>query len=113
VTYKYDRVQNQYQRYVADKAHVTRTGEQINAKNVAVITTSIAVTQNNKGRMDIKTTGTGKLLLFRDGTVTEGTWKKDSDTSRLQFLDSSGQVLALNPGQTWIDVIAPTTKITY
>lgn len=113
VTYKYDRVQNQYQRLVADKPHVTRSGDQIYVKDIAVVYTDINVTQNNKGRMDIKTVGTGKLLLFRDGTTTEGTWKKDSDTSRIQFLDSSGQPLALNPGQIWIEVVPTTAVVTH
>lgn len=113
VSYTYDRVQNQYQRFVADKAHVTRTGDQIYAKNIAVEFTDVAVTQNNKGRMDIRTTGTGRLLLFRDGTVTEGTWKKSSDTARTEFLDASGNPLSLNAGSTWIEVVSTGTKVTY
>lgn len=113
VAYKYDRVQNQYQRLVADKPHVTRTGDQLYAKNIAVLYTDISVTQNNKGRMDIKTVGTGKLQLFRDGAMTEGTWKKDSDTSHTQFLDGTGQPLSLNAGQTWVEVVPTTAKVTF
>ena len=113
VTYKYDRVQNQYMRYVADQPHITRDGSQIYAKDIAVLYTTMVTTQNNHGRMDITTIGTGKMQLFRDGTATDGTWKKESASGRTQFLDASGNALALDPGQIWIEVVPTTAKVTY
>lgn len=113
VTYQYDRVQNVYKRLNGDKAHVTRDGVQLAPKNVIVLTTKIGLLANEKQRLDIQTVGSGKMLLFRDGTVTEGTWKKDSNTARLQFLDASGNPLGLNAGQTWIETVSADTKVTY
>jgi hypothetical protein len=96
-----------------DKAHVTRDGVQLAPKNVVVLTTKIGLLANEKQRLDIQTVGSGKMLLFHDGTVTEGTWKKDSNTARLQFLDASGNPLGLNAGQTWIETVSADTKVTY
>lgn len=112
-TYKYDRVQNVYARTLGDKAHVTRDGVQIAPKNVIVLYTKVGLIPKEKQRLDITTVGSGKMLLFRDGTVTEGTWKKDSNTDRLKFLDASGNPLALNAGQIWIDTVSTDAKVTY
>lgn len=113
VMYRYDRVQNRYQRFQADKPHVMLDGTQVYAKDVVVQFTSIGPLPGEKQRLDIKTVGTGKLLLFRDGTVTEGTWKKNSGKDRTEFLDASGQPLTLNPGQIWIETVATGAKVTY
>ncbi len=113
VTYKYDRVQNSYLRFVADQPHLTRDGVQLVAKNIMVQFEKIGLIANDKQRLDIQTIGSGKLLLFRDGTVTSGTWKKDSDAARTQWLDASGNALALNPGQIWIETVPTDAKVTY
>ena len=113
VTYAYDRVQNRYQRLVAEKPHLTRENNQIYAKDVVVEFAKIGLVAGDKQRLDIQTVGSGKLLLFRDGTVTEGTWKKDSPTARTQFLDTGGNPLALNPGPIWIEVVPTDRKVTY
>lgn len=113
VTYKYDRVQNAYTRLVGEKPHVTREGVQLAPKDVIVQFTKVGLIPNEKQRLDITTVGSGKLLLFRDGTVTEGTWKKESNVARSQFLDASGNPLALNPGQIWIETVSNDAKVTY
>lgn len=113
VKYVYDRVQNRYQRYQADKPHLMLDGAQVYAKDIAVQFTSIGPLAGEKQRLDIKTIGSGKLLLFRDGTVTEGTWKKSSASARTEWLDASGNALSLNPGPIWIETVATSTKVTY
>lgn len=113
VTYKYNRGLNTYQRYIADKPQLTLDNNPINAKDIVVQFEKVGLIPKEKQRLDIQTIGTGKMLVFRDGTVTEGTWKKDSGPSRTQFLDASGNALALNPGQIWIDTVPIDGKITY
>lgn len=46
----------------------------------------------------------GKMLLFRDGQVYEGTWKGISFDAPIQFFDANNQPLAFQPGNTWISV---------
>ncbi len=59
------------------------------------------------------TIGSGTAYFFQDGGLTIGQWSKSSDTSQFVFTDSSGNVVKLNPGQTWITVLADTSEITY
>jgi Protein of unknown function (DUF3048) N-terminal domain/Protein of unknown function (DUF3048) C-terminal domain len=53
-------------------------------------------------------TGSGPAQVLRDGTVTTGTWSRPDLSANTQYLDSSGQTIALSPGQTWIELV-PTT----
>lgn len=112
VKYTYDRVNNQYQRFEGGKAHVMRDGSQIDAKDVVVEFVPTSPLPGDKERLQMSLVGTGKLLLFRDGTAVQGTWKKDSNTGRTQFLDASGNVLALNPGSIWIELVPTDRQVT-
>lgn len=113
VKYTYDRVQNRYQRFQADKAHVTRQGDQIYAKDVIVEFVKTGLISGEKQRLQMDLVGTGRMLMFRDGTAIEGTWKKDSNTARTQFLDKDGNTLALNPGPIWIELVPTDRTVTY
>ncbi len=48
-----------------------------------------------------KTYGGGKMLLFREGRVFEGTWQREKGEP-LEFLDADGTVLPVAKGQVWI-----------
>ncbi len=113
VKYVYDRVNNRYTRFVADQPHVTRDGSQIFVDNIVVEFMTTGLIPGEKQRLDLQTVGTGKLLMFRDGTAVQGTWKKDSNSGRTEFLDQDGKALALNPGMTWIEAVPTDRKVTY
>lgn len=116
VSYEYDSKNNSYLRSMAGTPHLDKiTGEQILAKNVAVmfVPTSYGYTRLGEQTVIIQTIGSGEALVFQDGSFIHGTWKKDSRTSRAKFLDSSGQEIKLNVGTTWIEVVPPNTSIGY
>lgn len=50
-------------------------------------------------------TGSGSVQIFRDGTVTSGTWNRPKLSANTHYLDSSGKTIALSPGQTWIELV--------
>ncbi|MCA9346536.1 DUF3048 C-terminal domain-containing protein [Candidatus Saccharibacteria bacterium] len=56
--------------------------------------------------------GSGKVYIFQNGIVLQGTWEKPTDNASLAFKDSSGNDILLQPGQTWITAI-PDGKLTY
>jgi hypothetical protein len=64
-------------------------------------------------RPDIKTLGTGKALVFREGRVIKATWSKDGDVAPTILLDADGAEIPLVRGQTFIQVVPTTTKVTY
>jgi len=115
VDYEYDPVNNVYVRSVAEKPHVMRDGTQLQPKNVVVLTVNRRLetpTTDNKGRLEMDTIGQGAAQFFLDGTVVKGTWKKDSSEAPLQLLAEDGTQLALNAGQTWVEIVPPDQAVT-
>ncbi len=112
VSYAYDAARNVYKRSQAGTLATDKEGGAIEPKNVVIMFTTS--TLFDKLRRDIVVTGDGTLLLFRDGEMVTGTWKKASPQAQLQLLDSTGAALQLNRGQTWVEVVdLPEKYVTY
>lgn len=112
VSYEYEAARNVYKRSQGGTVAMDKEGGAIEPKNVAIMFTTSKLF--DKLRRDITVIGEGKLLLFRDGALVTGTWKKAAAESQLQFLDATGATLLLNPGQTWVEVVdLPEKYVTY
>src|SRR5437763_4675915 len=48
--------------------------------------------------------GSGKAWVMRDGKLVAGRWVRPSYRSPVKLLDASGQVIALAPGRTWMEL---------
>ena len=57
--------------------------------------------------------GSGQAYVFQDGTVTIGTWQKNSNTAPITFTTSSGSPIRLNAGQTWITALGSASEVSY
>jgi len=115
VVFEYDRTTNSYKRILAAKADTDRlTGEQITAKNIAVMTVKRqpTTTRINESGYNMTTIGEGAAKFFLDGKEITGTWKKSSATDREIFYDSSGKEIIFNRGKLWICVIPPESTVT-
>ena len=53
---------------------------------------------------ETKFTGTGAAMLFHDGRLVRGSWKKSSLTSSLRLSTTAGK-LQVPPGHTWIELV--------
>ena len=62
---------------------------------------------------DITTIGSGPAYIFQNGTVTEGTWEKSSQSSQIRFLDAAGEPVSLTPGQLWIAAVPEYGSVIY
>ncbi len=49
--------------------------------------------------------GQGRVFLFRDGTYTEGVWKRATRSDPLTYYDLNGSVLQFKPGNTWVNLV--------
>lgn len=111
VKWQYDSASNSYTRNLAGKVQVDKgSGQQITAKNVIVQEVSRTLQPHGSYGDEnwvFTTVGSGKVQIFTNGVVVEGTWKKSSRDSRTKFYDSSGAEIALVPGQTWYEITAP------
>ncbi|MCL4553868.1 MAG: DUF3048 domain-containing protein [Actinobacteria bacterium] len=85
------------------------TGEQIYARNVVVMWAK--TTPASAGTYDIQLVGSNRASVFRDGVRIDGTWQADKD-SPPRFTSTDGSVIALAPGNTWMQVVAPQVNIT-
>jgi hypothetical protein len=109
-TYKSDT--NSYDRVMASRPHTDQTtGKQISPKVVIALVTDYGINANRIHSV-YRTTGTGEVLVFQDGNVTKGTWKKDSQSASLELIDAAGKPIELNAGQKWITAI-PAGRVSY
>ena len=58
-----------------------------------------------------KTTGAGRLAVYRDGRVVEGTWTRADAAAAFAFTSSAGERILLSPGQTWVHIIPTYWKL--
>ncbi len=89
--------------------------EQVRAKNVVVLEVQIDSSIRDVRYGVIPKTvmvGSGKVWVFVDGKHIEGTWSKATQTSPIELLDSTGAVIKLAPGNTWVELKPDTATLT-
>jgi len=89
--------------------------EQVKAKNVVVLEVQIDSSIRDARYGVIPKTimvGSGKVWVFVDGKHIEGTWSKATQTSPIELLDSTGAVIKLAPGNTWVELKPDTATLT-
>lgn len=114
VIWQYDKSTNSYFRSNGGQKQVDfNTQEQISAKNVVIQFTkeTRSVDEHLHNLYDM--IGSGKGLLFQNGTKTEITWSKADRKSRTIFKDSNGQEINFVPGRIWIEILATGSIINY
>jgi hypothetical protein len=87
----------------------TDGGADVLPQNVVIIKTEVTEipgTADAAGSpsVDYRATGSGPLLVFRDGKRFEGTWSRQ-ETEMYKLADSAGAVIALRPGLTWLHIV--------
>ncbi len=87
-------------------------GEQINFKNIAVVSanhvvTDIPETEIGQGAnsIEIQIWGEGPATIFRDGQRFDGRWQRNDPRDMLTFTDLDGNPLPLAPGNTWFQLV--------
>ncbi len=106
VGYEYDRKRNVYRRFTGGRPHLDRvTREQLTAKNVVILLVPKERILDRKGRLDIKTIGSGKAILLRNGYSSTIKWRKSSTYGRTVFTKLSGQEVEFVRGSVWITVV--------
>ena len=86
------------------------------ARNVVVLFMALSIDpQSEPGhrRPVLAQIGSGKALVFRDGKVIAGTWRKQDAADLTRFYDTSGKEVTLVRGRIFIQVVPTGTKVTY
>lgn len=112
IRWNYNTSTNQFDRYQTEGRHKDTSGKEISADTV-IIQKVISRTIDAVGRKDIETVGTGEAIVFANGIATTGTWKKDSLTSKTQWLTLEGNAIPLKPGKIWVEVVGNDSEFDY
>ncbi len=114
--YDYSSATNSYLRSQGGKPHIItasagdKTGQQLQPKVVVVLVMSYSL----NGKYSVYgVSGSGAVLVYQDGGITEGTWTKSDRASQFKFTDSTGKDIKLNAGQTWVVAVASRDKVAH
>jgi hypothetical protein len=111
--FTYDVTSNSYLRSQAGAPHKDEiSGKQINPKVVIALVTTKGYDPDGY-HTDYTTTGSGKVFVFQDGIVSEGTWSKADRKASLTLVDKYGLPMKLNAGQTWITLVDSADDVRY
>ena len=114
VKYEYDGSTGLYSRLRYGKPHMERvSGEQLKAKNIIVMfVRNYDIKGDDAGRQDLDTAGSGKGYFITGGKAVNIKWSKQSRSSQTKYTDEEGNPITLNRGQTWIQIMPVTAKVT-
>jgi DUF3048 family protein len=107
VKYEYDN--GRYHRTAGGTRTMDTVGGEVMADTVVVIKTDVTEipgTTDAAGApsFDYRATGTGAVVILREGKRFEGTWSR-AGTDQDTFADASGKPLLLKPGLTWMHIV--------
>lgn len=101
--WRYDEETDLYTRYQGGRVFKDADGAAVTAKNVAVILTEQRVL-DEVGRLYIRTTGSGRAMLFSHGQQADAQWKRTAG-EHISFETVDGLLMPLARGTTWIQVV--------
>ena len=111
VAYQYDQASNSYLRSEGGKPHMDATSNTQLSPKILVVPIVIR-TQDGIYSVYALNNG-GKVLVFQNGTVIEGTWSKAGRKAQFKFTGADGQPLKLAPGQTWVTLAATASDVSF
>jgi hypothetical protein len=93
------------------------SGAQISTTNIVVQTVHVTYgpwLENSEGGLEVQSqmTGSGPLMVLRNGVAVTGTWKRAALGDPTSLLAADGSTIALEPGQTWVEIVPSTVSVT-
>lgn len=117
VGYTYDPASNSYLRFVDGKPQIDPAdGQQVTARNVVVMFQSVTIDPDSEpghSRPLVANVGTGKAVIFVEGTAIIGTWKKTTNLAMTRFYDGSGKEIPFVRGRIFLQSVGGGTQLTY
>lgn len=103
-SFEYNEEDELYYRYQFSAKHIDEmNGEQLAVTNVVFKYCHGEVREpSSYDYLAFGVHGSGDALIFTNGKVIKGTWKRANDNSANLFYDKNGNEIVLNQGKTWI-----------
>ena len=113
VSYEYDVKSNTYFRYVNSKLQKdSRTLKPLSVSNVIIQYISVnKISSDKEGRLEIDVIGEGVARVFYGGSYFLTKWIKKSKEHPTLYYDNQGNLLELNKGKIWIELVSKETQI--
>ncbi len=113
VSYDYDKTTNSYIRFLGGAPSTDRESGQVTPKVAIALKVPTHIGFEDGYREQMTTDGVGDAYIFQDGTAIKAHWRKDNQKAQMTFYDNFGRQVLINPGQTWVTVVAPTKNVTW
>lgn len=99
----------QYVRTQSGHPDLLIDGSQVSSTNVVVMSVSVQNTAAHDSHGTVVplpvVLGSGQVWVFRNGLVEKGTWSRAGENAPMKLQTSTGQIIALAPGRTWVEVL--------
>lgn len=92
-------------------------GNQISATNVVVQMVHVTYgpwVESGCCSLEVQSqlTGSGSLMVLRNGEEITGTWQRSSLSDATSLLSGDGSTIALAPGNTWVEIVPDSISVT-
>jgi hypothetical protein len=110
VTWQWSPSAGKYLRLYSGTPDRLLDGSQTAASNVVVMSVQTyygSWVENDQGghEVDVTATGSGPLVVMRDGVAIAGTWSRTSLTQPATLTAANGTPITLQPGNTWEELV--------
>ena len=117
VTWEWDAAGGKYLRLYSGIPDKLLDGSQTAATNVVIMSVQTLTgpwVENSEGahEVEVTATGTGPLVVMRNGMAITGTWSRSSLTQPATLTTTGGAPIALQPGNTWEELVPDGIAVT-
>lgn len=102
ISWVFDQDTGRYTRMIGSRVQHDAEGGALEAANIVVIKTDAQVL-DEKGRLKLRTTGSGDAVIYRNGQKYNARWLRSAGEP-IRFEGIDGTDMSLNRGTTWIEV---------
>jgi hypothetical protein len=104
-SYQWDATTHDWLRSIFGAPDVTATGVRVAPTNVIVVSVNYVNGVGVEGSY-AQMVGHGPVEIFSDGRLQKGSWFRSNIRLKTAYRSASGKVIALRPGQTWVELLA-------
>ncbi len=110
VTWQWSPATGTYLRSYSGQPDKLLDGSQTAATDVVIMTVPTATgpwVENSEGghEVDVTATGTGPLVVMRNGVAITGTWTRNTLTQPATLTAAGGAPITLAPGNSWVELV--------
>lgn len=113
VSYEYNENNNVYYRLINNVLYKdSHTQKPLNISNIIIQYVPVKkISGDKEGHLQIEVIGEGIAKVFYGGKYILAKWIKESKDHNTLFYDNTGELLRLNKGQVWIEIVPKETEV--